>query len=105
MNDHLLSINGRGYDGSTNNMGEYAPGWSDSVATIHFQATENWGPANHGTNLRFSITPNGQLLQRTAMVVGATATGTNSVCILFTSGMRLLTTNGTNITDGGPCPF
>lgn len=66
VGDNLFIMDGRGYDGTANDYGEYAPGWSDGQASIFLQAAETWSSGSHATRIRFYTTP-------TASTVGTNA--------------------------------
>lgn len=57
--DFLLILDGRGFDGSAVNHGEYAVGVSDSAAQIAFRASEAWSSTAHGSYITFSTVGDG----------------------------------------------
>lgn len=57
--DYLLVLDGRGYDGSSNNYSEYALGVSDTAAQIAMRAGSSWSGTNHESYITFYTTPNG----------------------------------------------
>src|SRR6185312_5058030 len=54
--DYLLVVDGRGYDGSSTNHGEYRLGITDTAAQINFRAANNWTGSLHGTYIEFKTT-------------------------------------------------
>lgn len=71
-NNFLLSIWGRGYDGSN---------FTTSRARIDFRASENWTSTSNGTAITFSTTPNGSTVRTERMRIendGNVGIGTNS---------------------------
>jgi hypothetical protein len=59
--DNLLVLDGRGYDGSAVNHGEYAVGWSDTRAGLHMKAGANWSGTDHSAYLSFLTTASGTI--------------------------------------------
>jgi len=55
--DYLLILDGRGYDGSATNHGEYAVGWSDTSAQIAMRAGGTWSGTDHESYISFYTTP------------------------------------------------
>ena len=60
-NDHLFILDGRGFDGSSINHGEYAAGWSDTRVQIAFRAGGNWNGTRHPSYMTFTTTPVGAI--------------------------------------------
>ena len=59
--DYLLILDGRGYDGSAVNHGEYAVGWSDTAAQIAFRAGGTWSGTDHESYINFKTTPDASI--------------------------------------------
>jgi hypothetical protein len=76
--DNLFILDGRGYDGSSVDHGEYTLGWSDGQAAVKIQTTENWTGSAHGAQILFQTTPNGSLGVQDSMVVGSSGTVINT---------------------------
>jgi hypothetical protein len=69
-NDILLALDGRGYDGSGNNYGEYAVGFSDTSAQISLRANQSW-VNGHGSYIAFKTTPNNSITPAEVMRIGS----------------------------------
>ncbi len=91
-NDPLMIIDGRGYDGSTNDHTEYQRGWSDGQATIRLEATDTWTGTSHPARILFYTTPSSSVFQQERLSIGpkghliASEVTTNPVPADLTSG-------------------
>lgn len=85
INDELLELTGRGYDGST---------WSTaSKAAVRMSAAQNWGTTAHGTYLTFGTTRN----DTTTEVEGLRLTDRGSISIGTTTPYATTTIWGAGI--------